>query len=106
MSRYALIPIFLGLFSLDALARNDMAEGKLSIFRWNQGFRAEREPVFVGKMPETEFRSMVKAGKLPEKEEIYSGCYLAHFEAEKKADRAPASATEAKPKSELFRICK
>jgi hypothetical protein len=106
MSRHALIALGLALISSSALARPDAAEGKLSIFRWNQGYRAEREPVFVGKMRETEFRSMVKEGKLPESEEIFAGCYLAHYEAEKKADRSPASASDVKPKSEVFRICK
>lgn len=106
MPRYALFLLSLALISFQALARPEAPEGKLSIFRWNQGYRAEREPVFIGKMSETNFRSMVKEGKLPENEEIYSGCYLAHFEAEKKAERAPASTTEAKPKSEVFRICK
>lgn len=105
MPRYAFCLLSLALISFQALARPEAAEGKLSIFRWNQGYRAEREPVFVGKMSEAKFRSMVKDGKLPESEEIYSGCYLAHFEAEKKAERSPASAGDAKPKSELFRIC-
>jgi hypothetical protein len=106
MSRYAFVLFALSLVSSSAHARPEMAEGKLSIFRWNQGYRAEREPVFVGKMREAEFRSMVKDGKLPQNEEIYAGCYLAHFEAEKKVDRALASTTDAKPKSEVFRICK
>jgi hypothetical protein len=107
------LPLFtllgLALLSFPAMARSEISEGKLSIFRWNKGYRAEREPVFTGKMQETEFRSMVKEGKLPENEEIYSGCYLAHFEANNKTARAPASANEAaqpRPKSEIFRICK
>lgn len=110
MPRYALTALIIALLSPIAFARPEITEGKLSIFRWNQGYRAEREPVFVGKVEEGEFRTMVKEGKLPENEEIYSGCYLAHFEAEKKKERAPASAaataTEVKPKSEVFRICK
>jgi len=105
MARYVYAFLGLALVSAPAFAKPETAQGKLSIFRWNQGFRAEREPVFVGKMPEKEFRSMVKEGKLPESSEIYAGCYLAHFEAEK-SDRAPASAAKAKPKSEVFRICK
>jgi hypothetical protein len=105
MARYVYALLGLALLSMPAFAKPEANQGKLSIFRWNQGFRAEREPVFVGKMPEKDFRSMVKDGKLPESEEIYSGCYLAHFEAEK-SERAPASTTEAKPKSEIFRICK
>jgi hypothetical protein len=105
MARYVYAFLGFALLSPPALAKPEATQGKLSIFRWNQGFRAEREPVFVGKMPEKDFRSMVRDGKLPESKEIYSGCYLAHFEAEK-PDRAPASATEAKPKSEVFRICR
>jgi hypothetical protein len=104
MARYVYALLGMALLSAPAFAKPEIAQGKLSIFRWNQGFRAEREPVFVGKMPEKEFRSMVKDGKLPESREIYSGCYLAHFEAEK-SNRAPASADQTKPKSEIFRIC-
>jgi hypothetical protein len=75
------------------------AEAKLTLFRWNPGYRAENIPVLSQTLTAAEIDS-VKKGTLPESKEIFRGCYLAHLEFTQ--DRNPASV---KPVSEIHRVC-
>jgi len=91
---------FFALFLLP-LSVSGADQGTLTLFRWNEGYRAEREAVLEQNVSESDFRQMVDSGKLPEHQKIFRGCYLAHFR--KSAGRTPAS--EGTPKAEIYRIC-
>jgi hypothetical protein len=88
--------LLIGLMLLPAAA---FAEAKLTLFRWNPGYRAENVPVISQILTASELDS-VKNGNLPESKEIFRGCYLAHLEFTQ--DRNPASV---KPVSEIHRVC-
>jgi hypothetical protein len=77
-------------------------QGTFTAFRWNQGYRAEREPLLEQSMTEAEFREVVNQGKLPSSEQIYRGCYLVHYQPERAARKI---ASVAKPVAETYRVC-
>jgi hypothetical protein len=88
-------------FSAPAIAADAQGpQGIVTLFRWNPGFRAERQPAFEQKISRSEFEKMLHAQRLPGGSAIYAGCYLAHFRADQA--RSPASV---EPKSEIFRLC-
>ncbi len=90
----ALALVFLGISS-------DAFGAKLTLFRWNPGYRAESEPAFSREIDESELKEL-RAGKLPANDGIFRGCYLTHLEFSN--SRSPASQGE-QPKSEIRKIC-
>jgi len=99
MSRIFSYLAILCLFAIPARAEE---RGTFTAFRWNQGFRAEREPLLSQAMTEKEFREVVDQGNLPASEQVYRGCYLVHYQPAK-ADRELASVP--KPAAETYRVC-
>ena len=95
------IIFILGLFCLNASGQEP---GKLELYRWNPGFRAEREAAFSATMTEEEFGELLKGTKPLPSKELYSGCYLAHFERAKASARNVAS-TLGFHKAETRRVC-
>ena len=76
--------------------------GTFTAFRWNQGFRAERDPLLEMAMGETEFQTLVKEARLPENGNLYRGCYLVHY---RSADKGRSLASTGKPVAQTYRIC-
>lgn len=95
------IIFILGLFCLNASGQEP---GKLELFRWNPGFRAEREPAYSAPMTEEAFAALLKGSQPLPSAEIYAGCYLAHFERAKPQGRNVASALGFL-KAETRRVC-
>lgn len=96
--------LLLAFLSFPALA-DSLPKGKLSLYRWNPGYRAETEASATIELSETEYESFLKESVLPEAatNELFRGCYLSHFE-RPRAGRALAS-EKARPKAEVFRVC-
>lgn len=76
--------------------------GTFTVFRWNQGYRADTNALIEKPITEVEFRALVKNAQLPEHDSIYRGCYLVNYQPQP-AGRLIAS--ETKPVSETYRIC-
>lgn len=76
--------------------------GTFTAFRWNQGFRADRDPLLETEMSELEFQTMVKEARLPEDGNLYRGCYLVHY---RSSDMSRSLASTGKPVAQTYRIC-
>jgi hypothetical protein len=94
LRQIALALILFG-FSHEAIA------AKLTLFRWNPGYRAESEPVISREINEQELKD-IRAGKLPKESGIFRGCYLTHVDFQ--SSRSLASKDD-HPKSEIRKIC-
>lgn len=90
--------LLLFLISLNASA------GTLSLYRWENGYKASNHIEQKLSINEEDFSQFLKSGrhKSIENRQLFKGCYLAHFDRGVTQARSPASV---KPKEELHRIC-
>lgn len=97
--------LLLGLVFLPSTAFADAAKGKLSLYRWNPGYRAETEASATVELSEKEYKNFLEKQLLPgsASDGLFRGCYLSHFE-RPPAGRSPAS-EKARPKTEVYRVC-